>query len=256
MGTIARQNSKILRRNNKILGQRKVGNGLKFDGVNDYVSFAGTASGVAPPSEFVFGLNQNNQHTIILTGIGSQISFPKTEGAKGTNIGHGFYFINGKSLSKGATRISYSIDTTKINEVIYVRDGSSASDISVYVNRRLLPSSEINVLDDNLSGDDIYQLSSGKAGYLSRVTFSYFSATTHHVSCYSKAFTASEVANFDYKIEGKTDVDLWYDFNYRQGNIIHDLSRNGHNGTLSNGFSSTKNYGGIAWVDSAQNNAK
>ena len=260
---VLRQASNILRTGNTVAIQKLIGNGLKFDGVNDYcIGNAGSAT------------DFNSADSVSVRAIF------RPQGLTGVNC----RFCSGNDPVGPFQAWRVYISSTSINFTTY-REGGSPRFFGCVVNHGgEIKNGELFDLVITKStgtsfGDYSFYLNGVKRNYSLNTLYSVptshsfspssanrigvdgnnannFNGTIYTIQFWpSTELSETEVFNLTKGQNPMVAPAQHYDFNQTRGTVLPDVSGNGHDGTL-NGFSSTTDYGQGAWVNSNGQPAK
>jgi hypothetical protein len=226
---------------NIILISASFGNGLRFDGVSDYVLVGN------PP---ILQLNTGSYCVIFrtnYTNFGNLITSYKGILVKENSIGifvrYGkltlYNWFNGEDIDTGVVVNDGEI----YNVVLTFEDivAGPANNVKCYVNGNLVITTtikELNNISDLLIGTG--------TNYYSQ----YFEGDIYDVKIFDKILSQSEaeLLNISKNNVIPTNNIANWNFNQKQGNVLLDTSGNGLNGNLIN-FANTNLGVGNAWID-------
>jgi len=229
------------------------GNGLKFDGVNDYVqattpnllfpintaySFSficGIISGQIVNSGLMIGNNTGLTNGIYIQNRYNFLQFSLTK----TFSTNRLYVLSSQNLSSGV----YHIVITKSN--LY-----NLSAINFYINSVIQSKfAAYDNLTDLTFADNSLNLNGGSG-------IGYYNDRMYDLKVFNKELTQAEVTEL-YNKQGQivpasamSSLQLDYRFNNKSGTVLTDKSINGYNGTLVNYAAGTTTLGATnSWCD-------
>lgn len=239
----------IFRNNNKILKQNfkfpSIGNGLKFDGVNDYVSFIGSQYSLSNMSLCInikFSKNTGTQY--VYTSVNN-----RQAGAPAfSTTGNKLYFQYQTLTSTFLHEANFSFVANVFYTIYVVKNGSS---VTFYINN-------VSYSAPMVYTDNTVTTFTGNFTLGNDTTFSprQFEGTIYDFKLFDKALTNTEISvlyNSNNNLipnSAISNIVLNYNFNEKQGTTLKDSSQSGLNGTLVNYTGSDTTLGvGNKWVD-------
>jgi len=258
--TVIKSNGSTLKSNDKILNYKwSVGEGLKFDGVNDYVSL-GNILDFNISSEFSINIIFK-AFDLTVFNLRSRRLFSKILDVAGNAFGYNIavtinqIFIEFIQGSGNYMQIQ-ALHTFNINQLYNItlikRTGIGISNIDFYVdgilkNTIILGSSGIVTSFSNIGNTIV-------GAYCGSTTTGIFNGLIFDTKVFNKALTQEEVTELYIK-QGKIvpatvidNLQLDMRFDDKSGTIAKDQSGNVYNGTLTN-FTNTSLGVNNSWVD-------
>ena len=230
-----------------------IGNGLKFDKVNDYVTLGNVLNYTNQDFTFSFQLKllslSNNQYF-----IGNITDSPSTGGFALVYVNGGTtryittVFSNGSSFTYSFDSYPFQINT--LYNITFIR---YLTNIKIYINNILL-----TTLTNRTNTSTIKPMIIG--AYPETAQIIYFGGIMYDVKVFNKELSQAEVTEL-YLKQGQivpstaiSSLQLDIRFNDKSGTVAKDQSTNGYNGTLVNYAAGTTNLGATnMWVDKYQN---
>lgn len=230
--------------------QYDIGNGLKYDGTNDYVTV----------SDVPFRLSN-----------GTFCCFAKKTTISNTNIYYplvvkqhrtGLFILNGNLLTydfnAGANRnTNFNVINNNVNFFVITFENldsaSPSNNAKIYYNGNLL----LTTTQKQFGPNNNLEIGGGGGGNGGTAN-QYFDGIIYDTKIFDKALTQAEIDNL-YNFKGniipstaQANLVANYSFNQKSGTTLIDSSGNSNNGTLTN-FANTTASAGNAWVDSNGN---
>ena len=226
------------------------GDGLKFDGVNDYVN----CGNILTPTDndfthsFIFNLQSFT--------VGSPISGNEVRPvlySKGTNvpsIGGIYCQITANLIIWGITwndlsQTSFSgLYSFQINTIYHITLVKSGYIWQLYINGNLVKNT---IFTKYIIKSTTRELFLG----IYEIPKMFTKGTFFDFKIYNRALTQSEITkmyNTMNQMRPDNELMLDYRFDQKSGTVLKDYSINGYNGILTN-FGTTSNLGGGAWVN-------
>ena len=256
MATILKYNNKIYKHNNKpIKINWNSGDGLQFDGTNDFVNCGNI-------------LNFNRTDAFSFCFICSPLDVDGTILSKlqsnGSGTGYYIFFSVANNirltLRTGDTQLTtkvwnYILSLGSLYHVVFTTSNGTSSGMKCYINgvELLNHISESNnaTTITNTENFKIATLGNPAVGPLTNV--SYYRGGIYDLKIFNKELTALEVRylyhtqNQLIPLSAMSSLQADWRFNQRSGNTLKDYSPNGYNGTLTN-FDNTSLGVNNAWV--------
>jgi sialidase-1 len=232
----------------------QVGNGLLFDGVDDYT---------ATPYNSAFNFTVTDSFSIACWVSLSSTKLFHTVFFKGGMGANGYYFgLSATTINFNTNEyspykeITYVANfNTNINQLVFLTGTYANKVMKIYANGVEIIGSYIGTQTNNIDGITGFDL--GRYTNSPLDTNLMLNGIIYDLKLFNKTLNLTEITqlytSFNNNVTGLTsNLVIDNNFNQKSGTVIEDKSTNNLNGTLTN-FGATSNLGGGAWKNSIGN---